>query len=218
MKYLRLVYATTLFLALLSAIWLLIVNFFKVDVVFYSAIWAAVMAVAVQALLVFMTPLLRGFNGFEKIQQLMSCVLLGYIIAISVPTVIDRSLSFYILEKLQQRGGGIQLAKFNHIFTTEYMREHRLVDIRLTEQTESGTIVIDGDCVKLTPKGDRIASFGRFFPPEPAAQATAAEGGIHRHADQPVPAQRCRARLPVSLSNHSQSPVCRNRASQTGSF
>lgn len=163
MKYLKLFYATALYLAILSSIWLLIVNFFKVDVVFYSAIWAAVIAVAVQALLVFITPLLRGFSGVEKLQQLVSCVLLGYIVAISVPTVIDRSLSFYILEKLQQRGGGIQLAKFNYIFTSEYMREHRLVDIRLTEQTESGTIAIDGDCVKLTPKGDRIASFGRFF-------------------------------------------------------
>lgn len=163
MKYFRLICATAFYLAILSVVWLLIINFFKVDVVFYSAIWAAVIAVMVQAALVFTTPLLRGLSSVEKFQQLISCVLLGYIMAISVPTVIDRSLSFYILEKLQQRGGGIQLAKFNYIFTTEYMREHRLVDIRLTEQTESGTIVIDDDCVKLTPKGDNIASFGRFF-------------------------------------------------------
>lgn len=163
MKYLKLFFATTLYLAILSAIWLVIINFFKVDVVFYSAIWTAIIAVAIQAALVFTTPLLRGFSGIEKFQQLVSCVLLGYIIAISVPTVIDRSLSFYILEKLQQRGGGIQLSKFNYIFTTEYMREHRLVDIRLTEQTESGTILINGDCVRLTSKGDRIASFGRYF-------------------------------------------------------
>lgn len=163
MKYFRLICATAFYLAILSVVWLLIINFFKVDVVFYSAIWAAVIAVMVQAALVFTTPLLRELSSVEKFQQLISCVLLGYIMAISVPTVIDRSLSFYILEKLQQRGGGIQLAKFNYIFTTEYMREHRLVDIRLTEQTESGTIVIDDDCVKLTPKGDNIASFGRFF-------------------------------------------------------
>jgi hypothetical protein len=43
------------------------------------------------------------------------------------------------------------------------MREHRLVDIRLTEQAESGTIVIEGDCVKLTPRGKRLAAFGQFF-------------------------------------------------------
>ncbi|MBQ0918440.1 hypothetical protein KBW71_08280 [Hydrogenophaga aromaticivorans] len=163
MKLLKLVFATALYLLLLGLVWLAIVNFFKVDVVFYSALGAAAVALAVQALLVLATPVLRELNPFEKFQHLASCVLVGYILAISVPTVIDRSLSFYILEKLQQRGGGIQLGKFNYIFTTEYMREHRLVDIRLTEQTESGTIVIDGDCVKLTPKGEKIASFGRFF-------------------------------------------------------
>lgn len=163
MKIFRLALATLVYLAVLCAIWVFTVNFLKVNVVFYSAIWTAVFAVVIQAALVYGTPLLRNFSGLEKLQQLLSCVLLGYIIAISVPTVIDRSLSFYILEKLQQRGGGIRLDQFNYIFTHEYMREHRLVDIRLTEQTESGTIVIDGGCVKLTPKGEKIASFGRFF-------------------------------------------------------
>jgi hypothetical protein len=43
------------------------------------------------------------------------------------------------------------------------MREHRLVDIRLTKQIKSGTLFIDKGCVKLTHKSDEIASFGRFF-------------------------------------------------------
>jgi hypothetical protein len=80
-----------------------------------------------------------------------------------VPAVLDRSLSFYILEKLQQRGGGIQQARFAEIFTQEYVKEHRLVDVRLTEQMESGTIKIDNGCVRLTAKGDRLATFSRFF-------------------------------------------------------
>jgi hypothetical protein len=72
-------------------------------------------------------------------------------------------LSFYLLEKLQQRGGGIQQNRFAEIFTGEYMREHRLVDIRLTEQLQSGTIEIVDGCVLLTSKGAKLASFGRFF-------------------------------------------------------
>lgn len=43
------------------------------------------------------------------------------------------------------------------------MREHKLVDIRLTEQPESGTIVVDGDCIHLTAKGSSPADFSRFF-------------------------------------------------------
>ena len=90
-------------------------------------------------------------------------ILLGYAFAISIPTVIDRSLSFYILEKLDHRGGGIQLASFEDVFTREYVKEHRLVDVRLTEQQASGTIIIQGGCVKLTKRGKRLAGFSRYF-------------------------------------------------------
>jgi len=87
----------------------------------------------------------------------------GYALAISMPTVIDRSLSFYILEKIQQRGGGIRQDAFEWVFTQEYMKEHRLVDVRLTEQLESGTIDIKNGCVLLTEKGRRIANFSRYY-------------------------------------------------------
>lgn len=87
----------------------------------------------------------------------------GYAMAISGPAVIDRSLSFYILEKIQQRGGGIKQEKLAQVFTDEYLKEHRLVDVRLTEQLESGTIVVNDGCVLLTPKGERFASFGQYF-------------------------------------------------------
>jgi hypothetical protein len=80
-----------------------------------------------------------------------------------VPTVIDRSLSFYILEKLQQRGGGIKLDAFDQVFTQEYVKEHRLVDVRLTEQQQSGTVEIKDGCVKLTAWGQTIASSSRYF-------------------------------------------------------
>lgn len=163
MKFVRLFSAFALYLVLLSLVWLVYVHYVRVDVVFYAAMGAAAIALLVHAILTFLTPLLRSFNTFEKAQHLLSCALLGYIMAISVPTVIDRSLSFYILEKLAQRGGGIQQARFNDVFTKEYMFEHRLVDVRLTEQSESGTIEFRNGCVRLTPKGERIVAFSRFF-------------------------------------------------------
>lgn len=163
MKFLRLCLAFAIYLALLCGIWMVYVHFIRVDVVFYAAMGAAAVALLAHAGLAFLTPMLRSFNPFEKIQHLLSCALLGYIMAISVPTVIDRSLSFYILEKLDQRGGGILQSRFNDVFTQEYMFEHRLVDVRLTEQSESGTIEFRNGCVRLTPKGERIVAFSRFF-------------------------------------------------------
>jgi len=43
------------------------------------------------------------------------------------------------------------------------MVEHHLVDVRLTEQLESGTIKIENGCVKLTKEGDALAQFSRYF-------------------------------------------------------
>ena len=163
MKILTALFGTIAFLTILVLAWWIAVNQLAVNVVFYSALYAVAAALVLYGAVLWATPWLNRLNSFEKLQHFITCLLLGYILAISIPTVIDRSLSFYILEKLQQRGGGIQLSKFEQIFTGEYMREHRLVDIRLTEQSESGTIRIEGDCVRLTEKGRHLASFSRFF-------------------------------------------------------
>lgn len=138
-------------------------QYFKVDVVFYSALYDAMAALVAVASLMAIGLLARSFNWFEKLQALAICGLAGYCFAISVPTVVDRSLSMYILEKLQQRGGAIRLDAFEGVFQNEYTVEHRLVDVRLTEQLESGTITIEDGCVRLTPRGDAIANVTRFY-------------------------------------------------------
>ena len=139
------------------------ISFFKVNVVFYAALFdvgiAAVLALAVIVGL----PYFRCFNGFEVVSLFSLCLLFGYSLAITGPTLIDRSLSFYILEKLQQRGGGILEANIPQVFTEEYVREAKLVEVRLTEALESGTIIISEGCVRLTSKGSAIASFGQYF-------------------------------------------------------
>jgi hypothetical protein len=154
---------TLLFGIVLSGVYFVHVRWLPVNVVFFSAmIDVTVAAIVSTAILFFIRPA-AVLNSFEKTLLVVIWLLLGYAFAISVPTVIDRSLSFYILEKIQQRGGGIQESAFADIFVNEYMVEHRLVDIRLTEQLESGTITIDNGCVRLTGKGERIAEVSRFF-------------------------------------------------------
>lgn len=155
--------ALVLFAILLIVVYLAYIKLVRVDVVFYSSLCAAAIATALMALALFTTRVFKALTSFEKLQIVALCALVGYVFAISLPTVIDRSLSFYILEKLQQRGGGIREDRFAEVFTGEYMREHRLVDVRLTEQSESGTIRIEDGCVRLTPRGDRLATFSRFF-------------------------------------------------------
>jgi hypothetical protein len=163
MKYLKLLGATALFGLLLLVVYVVHVRYVPVNVVFYSAILDDVLATGLTLLLLAALGWLRSFSRFEIAQMVCIWLLLGYSFAISVPTVIDRSLSFYILEKLQQRGGGIKLDAFDQVFTQEYVKEHRLVDVRLTEQQQSGTIVIRNGCVLLTDWGQTIATTSRYF-------------------------------------------------------
>lgn len=155
--------ATLVFIVVLLATYAIHVRHFPVDVVFYAALQDA----AASALLCGAVLLLIGrhspLGGFERLQLIAIWLLGGYAFAISIPTVIDRSLSFYILEKLEQRGGGIRLDAFERVFTEEYVHEHRLVDVRLTEQLESGTVEIIDGCVRITDRGRSISRLSRRF-------------------------------------------------------
>ena len=163
MKIISALVSSAIFFAFLIIIYYIHARFFSVDVVFYSALGDAAVAALLAGLLLARLTIFQSLGRFEKLQLILIWLLAGYALAISVPTVIDRSLSLYILEKLQQRGGGIKKDSFARIFTDEFINEHRLVDVRLTEQLASGTIKIENGCVLLTEKGQRVASFGRYF-------------------------------------------------------
>jgi hypothetical protein len=163
MKWYRALLAMVLYVVVLAAVYVVHMRFGQVDVVFYAAIEDALLATAIVAAALFLSRFFVIFCNFEKIQIVAICLLAGYALAISVPTLLDRSLSFYLLEKLQQRGGGIRLDAFEFVFTQEYVKEHRLIDVRLTEQLQSGTVRIENGCVLLTSKGDALASASRWF-------------------------------------------------------
>ena len=159
----RIITITVLFVIALLAIYVVHSLYLRVNVVFYSAILDGMIATALCGVLLWLLPWFKVLGPVEKLQLIVIWLLLGYGYAISIPTVLDRSLSFYILEKLEQRGGGIRQDAFEDVFTKEYVKEDHLVDVRLTEQLQSGTITIRDGCVLLTDKGRRLAYFSRFF-------------------------------------------------------
>ena len=89
--------------------------------------------------------------------------LLLLVYAIMGPTVIDRSLSLYIVQKLDQRGGEISQATLNDVFVREFIPEFRIMDVRTTEQLNSGTAELVDGCLKLTGKGKQLSSFVGFY-------------------------------------------------------
>jgi predicted membrane protein len=152
-----------LFVVLLLTINVLHFRFLPVNVVFYGALMDALLAVVCTGLLAWFVVFKRAADRLMFAQLITIMALGGYIYAITIPTVIDRSFSMYILEKIQQQGGGLKQEAFDAHITEEFMREHRLSEARLTEQLESGTITIQNGCVSLTARGQSIASITHWY-------------------------------------------------------
>ncbi len=139
-------------------------RFFRVHVVLYDSLLdTCIASIAVGAIFATMRQRWLSLSPEELGLSATIALLCGFLYAVCVPTIIDRSLSIYILEKLNQRNGAILHSAMDGIFKDEYMREQRLVDIRLTEQIKSGTISIQDDCVRLTGFGRRIATLTRLY-------------------------------------------------------
>lgn len=154
---------TLLFVVTLLLIYVVHIWFVPVNVIFYSAIADGLLAVGIVSGACLLLSHKLTLTRFELSLLSVIWLLGGYAFAISGPTVVDRSLSMYILEKLQQRGGGIRENAIPRVFIEEYMPEFRLVDVRLTEQVQSGTIEIANGCVRLTRYGERIATLSRLI-------------------------------------------------------
>ena len=94
MKYSLAAIASGIFLTIYVSIYVIHINYFRVDVVFYSALLDGIMAAIIAFFIMNIFPILKVFSAFEKTQLAAIWLLTAYALAISVPTVIDRSLSF----------------------------------------------------------------------------------------------------------------------------
>lgn len=147
----------------------LLVNFlhFKyvpVAVILYACIWDLLITnIIVLGPYIYIRRRVPRIQGTELALTAIASNLLVLLYAVMGPTVIDRSLSIYIVQKIDQRGGEVKEAAMGEIFIQEYMPEMRLVDVRLTEQIVSGTVTANDGCLVLTPKGEALSSFVEFY-------------------------------------------------------
>ena len=152
-----------LYLAIFLIVYLVHINFFEIDVILYSAIFDSLLSITIFAIIFYRSKISDNYNKFEIYQTFIIFILVGYSISISFPTVIDRSLSFYILEKIDAHSGSIKTSAMRDIFINDYIDEYKLVEVRITEQVASGTIELEDECIYLTNKGKFIANFSSYF-------------------------------------------------------
>jgi hypothetical protein len=82
--------------------------------------------------------------------------------SILVPTAIDRSLSIYMLEKIAESNGKLDIQKFETQISETYFNEMDVFKIRINEQKETGSIKVENNEITLTKKGEILLSFFNF--------------------------------------------------------
>jgi hypothetical protein len=83
-----------------------------------------------------------------------------------------------------------------------YARDHRLVEVRLTEQLASGTVTIVDGCVRLTRRGAATGKLQPLVPRQPLPRRRLLMGRYNRRTHHPVPRESaCDWRnLPTGIS------------------
>jgi hypothetical protein len=153
-------------LCLLLFLTLNVVHFWllPVTVVLYATLFDALLAGAlIAALALGLRRPLISMTVAEVTLTLCVGLLTMVIYSIMVPTLIDRSLSIYMLEKLRQYGGGIKQEAIEDVIQRDYFEERDVVRTRLTEQLKSGTIRVENGCVRLTPQGEFVVNLSHLY-------------------------------------------------------
>lgn len=88
------------------------------------------------------------------VPALVAALLAGYGFLITVPSLLDRSISIYLIGTVARAGDdGLTLPAIQRAFVQGYVDGTSAVERRLHEQIVSGTIVRDGDRYRITPRG-----------------------------------------------------------------
>ena len=139
------------------------VRFLMFSVTLYGSMFGSFVAALISLLILGKLKFFRIFNSFEKYLIISIFLLVGYSYSITVPTIIDRSLTIYMLGELKNSPGGITKARLEHDLTDSYIRDYQLIPTRILEQIVSGTITVDNNCIKLTRTGKFIAEISQYY-------------------------------------------------------
>lgn len=136
-------------------------------VILYTCIIDAILACVIQTIVMFF--ICKNDSKMVIALTAWSTFLIIMLYSILVPTLVDRSLSIYVLRTVSRAEGSVKLADFDGLLQKGYFREMDVTNQRIIEQTASGTIIIKGEDIQLTRKGRLIISLAgiieRYFLP-----------------------------------------------------
>jgi hypothetical protein len=87
------------------------------------------------------------------------------------PVTFDRSITMFLLARIEQRDGQLDTAGLEHVFAADYLGKMRQIDRRVEEQQMSGNIQVVDSRIWITPQGKRLMrgarTIGGWFGADP---------------------------------------------------
>lgn len=133
-----------------------------VSILFYRGIAIALIAAPLLALLLAI--------GGRHVQSLDLSTVIGatalslafnICFLIVFPVTFDRSVTMFLLARIEQQDGRLDARDLERIFVADYLGTLRQIDRRVEEQALSGNILVTDGRIRLTPQGKRLMASAR---------------------------------------------------------
>lgn len=164
----NLLYSTLIVMGLLLLLFLYRV-FDSTGIVFYQAM-SIIKFSTVVFFIVFVIFYLKGINISHFVIYFISCILFFYSFVMTLPVVVDRSITLHMLAYLDNK----PIASTEEIrsdFINKFVINSAAIEKRIQEQEAIGNITTNEGNVQITPKGmamhkffDKLARFFNFKP------------------------------------------------------
>lgn len=154
------------FSAVIFVFYYAFLRFFGGGRLFYDGLIAILLAVVVISVSLTISSKL-GLNAarFDRTREeicsaLLAASFLVYAFHITLPTIIDRSISLFVLSRMDN-SNGLTVEEMQHSFLNGYVSGHDAVCRRIDEQLGSGNIRRTGDRYVITPRAEWLLVFLR---------------------------------------------------------
>ena len=139
-------------------------HFFNPQVILYSLLFDLIVSlmIVVISLVIINKTFFLYKNALFTLFFLISTSQALVIYAFVVPTAIERSLSVYLLERLESSQGMLSISDFNNIAEHDYFNDMSVIETSIDEQVSTGSIVIIDNKVVITDKGKRLVKIFSF--------------------------------------------------------
>jgi hypothetical protein len=140
-------------------------NYFTVSVVLYALLLDIIITffILIVALAIINKEYYFSKNILITIFFLLASTQVLVLYSFVIPTAVERSLSVYLLERIERNSGSLSIAEFNSIAKNDYFNDMNVTETRINEQIATGSIEIIDNQVILTDKGKAMLKAFSFI-------------------------------------------------------